>query len=108
MATDGKVRDGPRAELRQQFLLTSVLQELTQFTLRIQLPALKKKQTCALKPLNIWFHMLSVYAIKYSCLYKQELKGEKKTQKKQVFIYSVTFETSANVIKTVWVSFYHI
>lgn len=44
VAADGEAGDGPAAELRQQLLLVLVLQQLTHFTLRVQLPTLKRQE----------------------------------------------------------------
>lgn len=40
VAADGEARHRPPLELRQQLLLTLILQQLTHFALRVRLPAL--------------------------------------------------------------------
>lgn len=41
VAADGEAGHGPPAELRQQFLLPLILEQLAQFGLRVQLPTLR-------------------------------------------------------------------
>lgn len=52
MTADGEAGDGPPAELGQQLLLTLVLEQLTHFTLGVQLPALKTGNT-GIKPHDV-------------------------------------------------------